>query len=74
MLQHLTLFLAPEAAAQATMTSPPALAGPARRLPILRWRALRLVGAVIADALGFMLLFAGGWLMLAVLQALLGLA
>jgi len=72
MLHHLILFLAPEAAAQATMTSPPAVARSARRLPFVSRGNWRLVLAVFADALGLLLLIAGSWLALRLLEALLG--
>jgi hypothetical protein len=72
MLQSLMLFLAPSAApVQAVPSSPPAVARPApgrrRRLSASLGFALRVAG----NAVGFAALFAGCWLALQLLQAIL---
>jgi hypothetical protein len=71
-LQSLMLFLAPSAApVQAVLRSPPAVADPApgRRRSLLS--SLGLALRIAGHACGFATLFAGCWLVLQLLQALL---
>jgi len=80
MLHSLMMFLAPaNAQVQATPTSPPAVARPARR-PARgsissrlqrRGISLRLVANILGNAVGFIVLLAGCWLVLQLLQAFL---
>lgn len=71
-MHSLFLFLAPETTPeQATMTSPPAIAGPARTAPGRGGLCLRRIAGIAGDMLGFAALFAGCWLFLQVLQAFL---
>ena len=72
MFHSLMMFLAPEAAcqAQATPNSPPAVARPAGPLPARNITRLRLIGAVIGNACGFMALLAGCWMVLLLMQEL----
>ena len=72
MLQSLMMFLAPETApAQATPTSPPAVARPVRRRPARGVISLRFVAGVVGNAVGFMALLAGCWMVLQLMQAFL---
>ena len=78
MFHSLMLFLAPAAAPQAIETSPPAVAGLAAERP--QYKAGERVGGrtaslgfalrVIGDAIGFAVLFAGCWYLIALLAAL----
>jgi hypothetical protein len=71
MFQSLLLFLAPAAAApQAIETSPPAVAGAAADRPAGRTASLVFALRVIGDAIGFAILFAGCWYLIALLAAL----
>ena len=72
MLHTLMLFLAPSAApAQAVEVSPPAVARPARGRRRNLFRSMGFALRVAGDACGFVILFAGCWLALQLLQALL---
>ena len=72
MIHSLLLFLAPETTpAQATMTSPPAVAGPVRTSPGRGRLWSRRIAGMAGDMLGFAALFAGCWLFLSLLEALL---
>jgi hypothetical protein len=72
MFHSLMMFLAPEAAqAQATPTSPPAVARPVRQRPARGIIMLRLVASVVGNAAGFAALMAGCWMILQLLQVLL---
>ena len=69
MFHSLMMFLAPEAAqAQATPTSPPAVARPARRLPARGVIKLRLAASVIGNAIGFAAMLAGFWMVMLLIQ------
>ena len=70
MFQSLMMFLAPATApqAQATPTSPPAVAPPARRRPARGIISLRLAASVLGNALGFAALLAGCWFLLWLMQ------
>lgn len=71
MLHSLMMFLAPaNAQVQATPTSPPAVARPARR-PARGSISLRGVASVAGNTVGFIALLAGCWMLLQLLQALL---
>jgi len=71
MLHSLMMFLAPaNAQVQATPTSPPAVARPARG-PARGGISLRLAASVVGNAVGFVALLAGCWLVLQVIQAFL---
>ncbi len=71
MLHSLMMFLAPaNAQVQATPTSPPAVARPVRR-PARGGISLRLAANVVANAVGFMALLAGCWLVLQLIQVFL---
>jgi len=71
MFYSLMMFLAPEAAqAQATPTSPPAVARPARR-PARGSISLRGAASVAGNTIGFAALMAGCWLVLQLMQAFL---
>jgi hypothetical protein len=71
-MHSLFLFLAPETTpAQATMTSPPAVAGPVRTSPGRSGPWLRRIAGIAGDMLGFTVLFAGCWLFLVLLATLL---
>ena len=68
MLQCLMMFLAPaHAQVQATPTSPPAVARPARR-PARGGISLRLAANVIGNTVGFVALLTGCWLVLQLIQ------
>jgi hypothetical protein len=72
MFHSLMMFLAPEAAqAQATPTSPPAVARPVRQRPARGIIMLRRVAGVVGNAAGFAVLFAICWMTLQLIQALL---
>ena len=72
MFHSLMMFLAPEAAqAQATPTSPPAVARPVRQRPARGIIMLQLVASVVGNAAGFAALMAGCWMILQLLQVLL---
>lgn len=76
MFHSLLLFLAPAATApQAIETSPPAVAGPVAERPkgrlAGRLAALGFALRVIGDAIGFAVLFAGCWYLIALLAAVL---
>mgnify|MGYP001813146399 FL=1 len=69
MFHSLMMFLAPEAAqAQATPTSPPAVARPVRLRPARGIIMLRLVASVVGNAAGFAALLAGCWMTLQLMQ------
>ena len=69
MFHSLMLFLAPETAqTQATPTSPPAVARPARR-PARGSVSLHLVASVVGNAAGFVAMLAGCWMVLQLMQA-----
>jgi len=71
MLHCLMMFLAPaNAQVQATPTSPPAVARPVRR-PARGDISLRLAANVAGNAVGFMALMAGCWLVLQLIQVFL---
>ena len=66
------MFLAPETASlQATPTSPPAVAIPARRDPARGDVTWKFAAGVAGNAVGFAALMAGCWMVLQLLQALL---
>ena len=72
MFYSLMMFLAPEAAqAQATPTSPPAVARPVRQGPARGRITLRFIAKVIGNAAGFLAMLAGCWLVLQLMQAFL---
>lgn len=72
MFQSLSMFLAPHASvAQATMTSPPALALPGPRQADKRKRALKSMARIAGNAIGFGMLLAGCWFSLQLMQVLL---
>ena len=72
MFHSLMMFLAPEPApAQATPTSPPAVARPVRRSPARGVISLRFVFGVIGNAVGFAVLLAICWMLLQLLQMVL---
>ena len=69
MFHSLMMFLAPEAAqAQATPTSPPAVARPVRQRPARGIIMLRLVASVVGNAAGFAALLAFCWMTLQLMQ------
>jgi len=70
MFHSLMMFLAPEAAcqAQATPNSPPAVARPAGPPPARNITSLRLIAAVLGNAVGFVALLAGLWMVLQLMQ------
>ena len=69
MFHSLMMFLAPEAAqAQATPTSPPAVARPVRQRPARGIIMLRLVASVVGNAAGFAVLLAGCWMTLRLME------
>jgi len=71
MLHSLMMFLAPaNAQVQATPTTPPAVARPARR-PARGGISLRLAASVAANAVGFVAMLGGCWLVLQLIQAFL---
>jgi len=71
MFHSLMLFLAPEAAqTQATPTSPPAVVRPVRR-PARGSVSLHLVANVVGNAAGFVVMLAGCWMVLLLMQAFL---
>ena len=68
MLHSLMMFLAPaNAQVQATPTSPPAVARPARR-PARGGISLRLAANVVGNTVGFIGLLTGCWLVLQLIQ------
>jgi len=70
MIQHLTLFLAPESGAmQATPNSPPAVKAPASRFCRVKKGAWFMAG-VAGNAAGFGMLLAGCWFSLQLMQVL----
>jgi hypothetical protein len=72
MFHSLMMFLAPEPApAQATPTSPPAVAPSVRRSPARGVISLRFVAGVIGNAVGFAVLLAICWMLLQLLQMVL---
>ena len=72
MFHSLMMFLAPEAAqAQATPTSPPAVARPVRRSPARGLISLRFAVGVIGNTIGLAALMAGCWMVLQLMQAFL---
>ena len=72
MFHSLMMFLAPETApqAQATPTSPPAVARPARRRPARGVIKLRQIATVIGNAIGFAAVLAGCWMLMLLAQAM----
>jgi hypothetical protein len=69
MFHSLMMFLAPEAAqAQATPTSPPAVARPVRQRPARGIIMLRLVASVVGNAAGFAALLASCWMTLQLME------
>jgi hypothetical protein len=69
MFHSLMMFLAPEAAqAQATPTSPPAVARPVRQRPARGIIMLQLVASVVANAAGFAVLLASCWMTLQLME------
>ena len=71
MLHSLMMFLAPATAqVQATPTSPPAVARPVRA-PAREGISLRFVAGIIGDAVGFLVMLAGCWMVLQLMQAFL---
>ena len=69
MHQSLWLFLAPENVPQATTNPPPAVARPAK--PLINRRAeIRFAAAVLGNALGFGIIFAGCWFSIQLMQLL----
>jgi hypothetical protein len=71
MLHSFMMFLAPaDAQVQATPTSPPAVARPARR-PARGSISLRMAANVLGNAVGFIALLAGCWLVLQLIGAFL---
>jgi hypothetical protein len=73
MFHSLMMFLAPAAVsqAQATPTSPPAVARPERRRPARGIISLRLAASVVGNAAGFAAMLAGCWFLLWLMQAIL---
>jgi hypothetical protein len=69
MFHSLMMFLAPEAAqAQATPTSPPAVARPVRQRPARGIIMLQLVASVVGNAAGFAVLLASCWMTLQLME------
>jgi hypothetical protein len=70
MLQNVLMFLAPANTSQATPSSPPAVASPAR--PLVRDRSkLRFGAAVLGNTVGCGAIFAACWFSLQLMQLLL---
>jgi hypothetical protein len=70
MIHSLSLFLAPEnAAAQATLNSPPAMEGPAVRKRGNIGSIARFMAAIAGNAIGFGALLAGCWFSLQLMQS-----
>ncbi len=73
MIHSLSLFLAPEsAAAQATLTTPPAIERPAGRQRGTIGNRARFMAAIAGNAIGFGALLAGCWFSLQLMQLVLG--
>jgi len=72
MFHSLMMFLAPETApqAQATPTSPPAVARPERRRTARGIISLRLAASVVGNAAGFAAMLAGCWFLLWLMQGI----
>ena len=69
MFHSLSLFLAPEnAAAQATLNSPPAIERPAGRSRGESGSRARFMAAIAGNAIGFGALLAGCWFSLQLMQ------
>ena len=73
MNHFLTSFLVPESSLpQATMTSPPAKEKPAQGRPKQRkWKGIKFMAGIVADAAGFGLLLAGCWFSLQLMSVFL---
>ena len=68
---HSMLFAPGSAAAQATLTSPPAVEIPARQRPGRGRHSLKFMASVAGNTIGFGALLAGCWFSLQLMQVLL---
>ncbi len=69
MLQSFMMFLAPENPSQATHSSPPAVARPAKPLA-QRCNKLRFSAAVLGNTIGFTAILAACWFSIQLMQVL----
>jgi hypothetical protein len=69
MLQSFMMFLAPENPSQATHSSPPAVARPAKSLA-QRCNKLRFSAAVLGNTIGFTAILAACWFSIQLMQVL----